>query len=223
MRIEKIKESYSRNLPHIQPIGAAFFVTFRLKDSIPKAKIWQLKNNFDTTIQQIKLENPVDLEFQLYNERKRFFAHYDALLDAMKYGPTFLEQPAIAELVAKEIHRFDGDLYKLVAYSIMPNHVHILIDTSIQLPSFFDVSKWESLEFEPLSNIMKKIKGPSAVYANRLLDRVGKFWQRESYDHYIRNTKEFNNVIAYILNNPVKAGLAKNWEDHPFTFLGTYS
>jgi len=223
MKIEKIKESYQRNLPHIQPIGAAFFVTFRLKDSIPKAKIWQLKNAFDENVKQLKRNNNADLDFQLYNERKRFFAQYDALLDAMEDGPVFLKQPKIAKLVVNELYRFDDDLYKLVAYSIMPNHVHILIDTSIQIPKYFDVSKWESLEFEPLSNIMKKIKGPSAVYANRLLDRNGKFWQRESYDHYIRNAKEFNRVIAYILNNPVKAGLVKQWEDHPFTFLANQS
>ncbi|MFK7980359.1 MAG: transposase [Saprospiraceae bacterium] len=141
----------------------------------------------------------------------------------MKDGPTFLKQPDIAKIVADELLRFDDKLYKLIAYSIMPNHVHILIDTNIQIPNFFDVSKWESLEFEPLSNIMKKTKGPSAVYANRLLDRKGKFWQRESYDHYIRNVKEFNRVIAYILNNPVKAGLVKRWEDHPFTFLANQS
>ncbi len=223
MKISEIKEDYKRNLPHIQPIGAAFFVTFRLKDSIPKAKIWRFKSAYDKAVELIKLNAKIDLDFQLYNERKRFFAHYDALLDAMNDGPTHLKQPEIAKIVANELHRFDDDLYKLIAYSIMPNHVHILIDTSIQIPSYFDVSKWESLEFEPLSNIMKKIKGPSAVYANRILDRKGKFWQRESYDHYIRNVKEFNRVIAYILNNPVKAGLVKRWEDHPFTFLTNQS
>ena len=223
MKIEKIKTSYNRNLPHIQLIGAAFFVTFRLKDSIPKAKIWQLKNAFDNKVAQLKTAKTENLDFQLYDERKRFFAQYDALLDAMKYGPTYLKQSEIAKIVADELHRFDGNLYKLIAYSIMPNHVHILIDTSIQIPNHFDVSKWETLDFEPLSNIMKKIKGPSAVYANRLLDRKGKFWQPESYDHYVRNVKEFNRIIAYILNNPVKAGLVANWEDHPFTFLANQS
>ncbi len=223
MRIKLIKESYNRNLPHIQPIGAVFFVTFRLKDSIPKVKIWNLKKDFEKKIDQIKSIKTADLDFQVYNERKRFFAKYDNLLDSIEDGPIFLKQPEIAKLIADETHRFDGDLYKLVAYSIMPNHVHILIDTSFQIPDYFDVSKWESLDFEPLSNIMKRIKGPSALYANRLLDRKGKFWQRESYDHYIRSAKEFNRVIAYILNNPVKAGLVERWEDHPFTFLANQS
>ena len=175
MRINQVKENYRRNLPHIQPIGAAFFATFRLKDSIPKAKIWELKKSFDSKVEKIKNANSSTQYFQLYDERKRFFAHYDALLDAMKDGPTFLKQPKIAKIVADEIHRFDDDLYKLIAYSIMPNHVHILIDTSIQIPAIFDVSKWESLDFEPLSNIMKRIKGPSAVYANRYLTVLENF------------------------------------------------
>ena len=59
----------------------------------------------------------------------------------MKYGPTFFKQPEIAKIVADELHRFDKELYKLIAYSIMSNHVQILIDTSIQIPNFFDVSK----------------------------------------------------------------------------------
>jgi len=219
MKIKKIKEAYRRNLPHIQPIGAAFFVTFRLKDSIPKAKIWELKQAFESKVDAIKISDTLTKDVRIYEERKRFFAQYDALLDSMKYGPTFLKQPAIAKIVADEIHRFDKEFYELLAYSIMPNHVHILIDTHIQIPKIFDISKWASLEFEPLSTIMKRIKGPSAIYTNRLLDRSGKVWQRESYDHYIRHVQELNRVIAYILNNPVKAGLVEQWEDHPFTFL----
>jgi REP element-mobilizing transposase RayT len=122
-------------------------------------------------------------------------------------------------MVADEIHRFDNDLYSLVAYCIMSNHVHLLIDTSLQLPADFDPKKWESLEYKPLDEIMKRIKGPSAVYANRFLKRKGKFWQKESFDHYVRNEKEFWRIINYILNNPVKVGLVENWEDYPFTYL----
>jgi len=66
-----------------------------------------------------------------------------------------------------------------------------------------------------LDQIMKRIKGPTAVYCNRKLGLSGKFWERESYDMYIRNEKMFNNVLLYILNNPVKAGIVNNWKDYP--------
>ena len=179
----------------------------------------QLKQQFNYKIKSLEIDGDSTDDILLYNKRKRFFAKYDELLDKCKSGPTHLKRPDVAKLVANELHLFNGELYDLIVYSIMPNHVHILIDTSIQIPATFCVSQWESLDFEPLENIMKRIKGPSAVYSNRLLGLSGKFWQKESYDHYIRNEKEFNNVIAYILNNPVKAKIVGHWEEHPFTWV----
>ncbi len=134
-------------------------------------------------------------------------------------GPHYLKNPRIAGLVQQELHRFDGELYDLICYCIMSNHVHILIDTSLQIPDNFEIVNWESLEFEPLQNIMKRIKGPTAIYANRLLNKSGRLWQKESYDRYIRDQREYENVVAYILNNPVKAGLVKTWEEYQFTYM----
>lgn len=148
-----------------------------------------------------------------------FFQLYDSLLESTMEGAHHLKNPAMAKLVQKELHRFDGELYDLICYCIMSNHVHILIDTSIQIPDNFEVVNWESLEFEPLQTIMKRIKGPTAIYANRLLESSGRFWQKESYDRYIRDQREYDNVVAYILNNPVKAGLVKTWEEYPFTYM----
>jgi REP element-mobilizing transposase RayT len=101
----------------------------------------------------------------------------------------------------------------------MANHVHLLIDTSTQLPEDFAPSTWETLDYESLSSIMKRIKGPSAMYANRLLKRSGKFWQRESYDHYLRSRQELPRIVNYILQNPVKARLVREWDQFPYTYL----
>lgn len=220
MNIDQIKIRYRRNLPHIQPVGASFFVTFRLKDSIPQAQLWKLKKSFEEKVVDIMSAKFSAQEkiILIDNELKRNFAKYDELLDQILSGPTFLKQPEIAQIVVDELHRFDGDLYKLIAYSIMPNHAHILIDTSIQFPLDLKDMSWGTLEFEPLQNIMKRIKGPSAIYANRLLERSGKFWQKESYDRYVRDAKEFQNIIFYILNNPVKAKIVGSWEEHRFTW-----
>jgi putative transposase len=67
---------------------------------------------------------------------------------------------------------------------------------------------------------MQLIKGNTAFYANKLLKRTGQFWQKDSYDHYVRNEREFWNIVRYILQNPVKAKLVDNWEEFPFTFVG---
>jgi len=129
--MKKLRTFYRRNLPHIQPIGATFFVTFRLKDSVPLAQLEELREEHRQKIANLKKEDSELKGLLIHDERKRFFARYDALLDAIANGPDYLKQPAVAETIVKEMHRFDGDLYRLLAYCVMPNHVHLLMDTSI--------------------------------------------------------------------------------------------
>ncbi len=219
MKLEKIKPFYRGNLPHMQPIGSTFFVTFRLQGSLPKEKMFLLKKAFLQSEKGMRMEQLIREMDATGQSNSSFFQLYDSLLESTMEGAHHLKNPAMAKLVQKELHRFDGELYDLICYCIMSNHVHILIDTSIQIPDNFEVVNWESLEFEPLQTIMKRIKGPTAIYANRLLESSGRFWQKESYDRYIRDQREYDNVVAYILNNPVKAGLVKTWEEYPFTYM----
>ncbi|MEM8528674.1 MAG: hypothetical protein AAGG68_28830, partial [Bacteroidota bacterium] len=101
-----------------------------------------------------------------------------------------------------------------------PNHVHVLFDTSVQIVDDKGFYLNEVPEnYIQLHQIMKLIKGSTAYFANKILGRKGKFWQKDSYDHYVRNEKEFWNIVNYILQNPVKAKLVAQWEDHPFTYL----
>jgi hypothetical protein len=66
---------------------------------------------------------------------------------------------------------------------------------------------------------MHTMKSYTAHKANSLLSREGEFWQHESYDRSIRDQEEWERVIAYVLNNPVKAGLVTDWQDWPFTYI----
>jgi len=50
-----------------------------------------------------------------------------------------------------------------------------------------------------------------------MLDRVGRFWQKEYFDRFIRNPRQFAGTVAYIENNPVKANLCDRPEDWPFS------
>jgi len=57
----------------------------------------------------------------------------------------------------------------------------------------------------------------SSLQCNRLLCRKGHFWEEESYDHWLREG-EFDRIVAYTLNNPVKAGIVSRWQDYPWTY-----
>lgn len=197
-----------RNLPHIYPKGAIFFITFRLRNSIPLEvlrKINYKKEVAILAIRQNKKLSEIEKREAIYIEEKRFFGKYDKVLEMYAANEDFLKNPEIAQIVAKKIHEYDGKHYDLIAYCIMPNHVHLLFDTA-------------NYENTNISQTMKLIKGGSAYLCNRKLQRKGHFWQEESYDHYVRNTKELENIIRYIVQNPVKAGLVEDWEKWEFTY-----
>ncbi len=111
----------------------------------------------------------------------------------------YLRRPDIAQIVVGSIHKGVGlGHYELSAYVVMANHVHLLIRPLIAP-----------------DRLLKSLKGATAREANRLLGRTGEpFWQKESYDHCVRNRIEFEKIRIYIEANPVKAGLVRNPEDY---------
>lgn len=214
-----MKTFYRQRLPHIQPRGATFFVTFRLFESIPYASFRNLKDDYHLKVTEAKRIIDVKVRNRhLFNLRKRYLFKVDQLLHHIVDGPMFLSINEIMVKTKEVLQRFDGGFYNLICYSVMSNHVHILIDTSIQIneDQYFD-----DLEdnFTSLDQIMKRIKAPIARFANTYLNTSGQFWERESYDIYIRNEKMFNNVISYILENPVKARMVEKWDDFPGNYL----
>jgi len=212
---------HESRLPHILPIGATFFVTYRLADALPQSIVKLLEKELTEEIKVLKKEGKKDMREQIIRAKKRNFGKFDKQLDDKPYGACHLKIPAIADLVKESLMKRDEDWYELIAYCIMPNHVHILIDTSIQLGNK-EGKLWTEEELEDkyiqLDKIMKQIKGSSARYINLALNRKGTLWQKDSYDHYVRNEKEWLNILNYILDNPVKAGLVSKWEDWPFSY-----
>ncbi len=129
--------------------------------------------------------------------RKRIELYLD-----QNYGSGILKDKRIASIVQETLLKFDGAKYKLIAWSIMPNHVHLLI---------------KIFEDNLLSNIMHSIKSYTAHEANKILGRKGRFWFKEYFDRFIRNEKHFVQTIDYIENNPVKAKLCKAPSDWQFS------
>ncbi|MCU0444576.1 MAG: transposase [Microscillaceae bacterium] len=202
---------HRRNLPHYYPEGAKFFITFRLYNSIPKIFLEELKADYEAKVAEItRCQNPENYSQLIDNERKRHFVAFDEYLDKVETGNHYLKIPEVAKIVQDAIHSQDGELYDLLAYCIMSNHVHLVIDTAIQLE--------KSQSYQNLDKIMNQLKGFTAYQANRQLSKKGHFWQAENYDRVVRNQQELQNIIHYVLNNPVKAGVVENWLDYPYSY-----
>jgi putative DNA methylase len=130
----------------------------------------------------------------------------DRILDAARTGPLHLKHPNLAEMVVEAIRHGESELghYDLHAFVVMPNHVHLLVTPKV-----------------PVANLLRSLKGITAKRANQLLGKAGKaFWQGESYDHWVRDDREFQLIRAHIENNPVKANLVAEPEAFPWSSGG---
>lgn len=214
-----MKSVYQNRLPHLAPFGATFFVTFRLADSLPKDVVSLLKHEFQQQENKLKKDFPVDWKERARVERKRMFGKYEHFLESSPLGECVLKKPAIAKIVADKLHEFDGEYYDLEAYCIMSNHVHMLLDFSRQIKNedgFFLLEAPET--YKQLDYVMMRIKGGTSFLINRALAKSGTLWAKDSYDHYVRDEAEYHRILDYILQNPVKAGIVKTWDEFPHTY-----
>ncbi|HCX32480.1 MAG TPA: hypothetical protein DHV08_02285, partial [Rhodocyclaceae bacterium] len=170
-------------LPHIDSPGLIQSITFRLADSLPQGVL-------DRWSQELAGRSEADRQ----TAREQRIAQW---LD-QGHGACHLQDRRIAELVEDALLHFDGERYRLLAWCIMPNHVHVLIET---VPG------------HGLDSVLHSWKSFTAKEANRLLERTGPFWQVEYHDRFIRDDAHFANATRYIENNPVKAGLVTSGED----------
>ena len=197
-------------LPHWDHPGLIQSLNFRLGDALPQEVLDRWKN-------ELVLVNPTGSagvspaafpqsrrDADAPGERPRQIElrrRVEEFLDA-GHGACWLRQPDVAALVEGAMRHFDGDRYRLLAWCVMPNHVHALIETSEGFPLADVLHSWKSFTSRKVSN---------------LIGRVGPFWQREYLDRYVRDAEHYQTVVAYIEGNPVKAGLAKVKTEWPWS------
>ncbi|HJQ27297.1 MAG TPA: transposase [Blastocatellia bacterium] len=210
MRNLDYKPIYHRNLPHLQPWGAAFFITFRLAGSIPRLVLERWAADKRRKLAQAN-SSELGRDALLAIGRKRF-REIENWLHSADRGPLWLGDERIAQMLCESLHYRDGKVYRLDAYCVMPNHVHLVFAPLPLKPEALNA------EYYSLAAILHSLKGRTANQANRLLERHGAFWDHESYDHYIRDEDEWGRVIAYVLNNPVKANLAQHWQEWRWSY-----
>ncbi|MDR1279857.1 MAG: transposase [Opitutaceae bacterium] len=182
-------------LPHWTCEGAIYAVNFRLVDSLPKHVLVGWMTERDDIVRRAEAAGrPLSLTEQgrldeLYSER------VEAYLDSGE-GECWLARNEIAALVHDAILHFHGERYELLAWCIMPNHVHVIL---------------RPFNGYTLKSIVHSWKSWTAHQANRCLERTGAFWQEEYYDHLVRDEADYEHALEYLLANPVKAGL-RDWQ-----------
>jgi REP element-mobilizing transposase RayT len=188
-------------LPHLKVEGGTYWVTLRLYDSLPQEVLKKLEEERKDWEKQQREKKVAPQEIaQQWKQRytKRMHAYLDAGM-----GACWLKRDDIGGLVANAIQFFEGKRYDLHAWVVMPNHGHVMVTPR---------EKWT------LSSILHSWKSYTANEANRILGRVGEpFWQIESYDHLVRDDKEFYLICEFTINNPVSAGLCAKPEDWKFS------
>jgi REP element-mobilizing transposase RayT len=190
-RLPDHKSWYSRGyLPHLDHPGLYQSITFRLHDSLPEEVVQQWK-------EELHWRSDLPSDDAIVLKLRRRTAEYE---DA-SHGACWLRDERIAKLVEHTLLFFDGQRYRLVAWCIMPNHVHVFIET---------------YSGYALDKILHSWKSFTAQRANELLARAGPFWARDYYDRYIRDEQHFMRIVAYIEENPVKAGFVKSAEEWKF-------
>ncbi len=199
---------YRRRLPHIYVENHPIFITWRLKFDLPKylvKLILEQKEEFEKGVATLSEDYQ---NLQRYQFAKRQFDLLDVQYGTESSFPTTLRRPEIASIVQNSLHFLDDKKYSLHAYCIMPNHVHLLLTPFCKAEDMKDT----------LKEITQSLKRYTAREINKVLGREGSFWNRESYDHYARNEDEFYRIVQYIIDNPIKAGLVKDWKKWPYTW-----
>ncbi len=166
--------------PHCDCPGLIQSVGFRLFDSVPAKVVerWlEELHHLPDSQKRTELNNRIDR----YADQG--------------YGSSFLADVRIAELTENALLHFDNDRYDLLAWCVMPNHVHALIATRIGYS---------------LAEILHSRKSYTAHRANKILDRNGDFWLVDYFDQFMRTTDQMETTIMYIEFNPVKAGLVES-------------
>lgn len=88
---------------------------------------------------------------------------------------------------------------RLYAYCIMPDHIHIMLESSS------DCS---------IINYVRLIKGRFLTYCRRFGLEMN--FQRSYYDHLLRKEEDIEEVARYIIGNPVRTGIETALGEYPF-------
>ena len=220
-----------KHIPHYDIKNAYQSITYRLADSLPTRVLNELSKELDK-MEKLSGEmndssfhgeidnslfhgevgsssfhgemggSPIKKNKQKLEAQRR--QKIEQYLDA-GHGCCILKKPEIAQIIIDNWQFFDGQRYDLIAYVVMPNHVHVLIKSHDKWPLRKVLHSWKSYTAKEIKEILLKTGEPPVLPES--------IWQADYWDRFIRNDNHFLRTIDYIHDNPVKAGLCQSTQD----------
>ena len=190
-------------LPHWEQEGATYFITFRTAGSVPASvmRLWKRQRDDWLRRQQVDPDrHGWHLSFSRLPHRKQkafrreFAGKLERFLDDC-HGERLLRQTELSQIVADALVHFDGQRYHLGDFVVMPNHVHLLVCLLPGVRLRKQCYWW---------------KHYIATEINQKIGRAGPLWQKESFDHLVRDADHFDRFRQYIADNPRKAKLPES-------------
>ena len=228
MRDEFKNNNWSkRYLPHYNADAKFQMITYRLADSLPQT--------IQEKIAYHSPGSPQDFAGRQVSEIQRRKSTEESLDKG--YGSCLLAIDEVAQAQINNWKYFDGVKYDLIAYVVMPNHVHVLIKTKADYSlakivwgwktyvskfvngrpdiyekfiKSFDNKKSITFNTAPLERLRHHKPAKSCGEPRKCKQSI---WNREYWDRFIRDENHFKSAIEYIHNNPIKAGLVKSCKD----------
>jgi REP element-mobilizing transposase RayT len=212
------KEHYRGNLPHYQQPGQWYSITCSLFGAMPKGAMDKYASRLEIAKGNLKIaktnhdkdDEIISLKKQYVIALNNYRLAYDKALHNSRSPKISLMAEKNRMVMEEALGFWEGKRLMSHAWCIMSNHFHWVL-------SVFK----NDINGNPvyLEDILHSIKFFSARRINANEGTDGQLWTHESFDTTIRNHEHFINVVNYVINNPVSAGLVKDWRDWPGTFL----
>lgn len=201
-----------RHLPHWDVPEATYFVTACLAGSIPASGLLDIRD-YEASLARRPRPAAVSEADWARQRWKLAFVRAEEWLDE-RPAVRHLADPELAGIVAGSLLFFAGVRCEVLAYVVMPSHIHWVFRP---LPSWVQGLEPGPRERAPRERIMHSIKRFTGHECNLRLQAKGAFWQAESYDHWVRDVEELERIIHYVEHNPVKAGLCTDAALWPYS------
>ena len=180
-RLDGVAKYQGNHVPHWTKGGAIYHISFRLADSVPVAK----RQEWEECRKQFaekKRTGMVLTDDEIRQMKYLYSANVEAYLDS-GYGACILRNDGAFAVVRETLLHDNGTRYRIHAFGVMPNHVHVIVE-------FFDSTM--------MAKVLQQWKSVSAHRLNRILHRKGDVWQIDSYNHIIRTAEEYAYQMNYV-------------------------